>query len=198
MLIRKWCYVDDIFNKRYGYPKGIDKKIRFFTSIYFALAIGDHAIGISNRYFGLLQDFKGNYTAGMYYNRTFRDLFRYVEFSTPLGIYTSLITTQANLTWAFNDMFIILLSILLASRFKQISDKLAKEYQQPNTLYYWREIRQDYNKLCELCVDLNDTISMIVMTSYFQNLTFILIQLYYSFSNVSKRHLRLFRIKEKW
>lgn len=44
-----------------------------------------------------------------------------------IWVFLQAITVHSNLTWALNDLFIIIASSALAMRFKQISQKLIKE-----------------------------------------------------------------------
>ncbi|XP_050307283.1 gustatory receptor for sugar taste 64e-like [Anthonomus grandis grandis] len=179
-IVNKWCNMDQIMNKTYGYPKHMDLSIKFYSMLFFILGIIDHGLSVTSRYTSLRSIYRDNYTSAYYYNKTFPELFYYVNYNLPLGIYTSLVVTHANLCWAFNDLFIILMSLLLASRFNQISERIKKEHATVQTVLFWKEIRQDYDRLCHLCVDLNNKISHMLLLSYFQNIAFILVQLFNS------------------
>lgn len=45
---------------------------------------------------------------------------------------------------------------------------------------YWREIREDYDALCQLCRHVDDVLSDLIVVSYVSNLSFILVQLFNS------------------
>lgn len=45
---------------------------------------------------------------------------------------------------------------------------------------FWKEVRKNYNDLCELCADVDQALSHIVLISFAVNVFFILEQLYFS------------------
>lgn len=45
---------------------------------------------------------------------------------------------------------------------------------------YWMSVREDFNRLCKLCRRLDSQISYVILTSFGNNIFFILVQLYKS------------------
>ncbi|XP_065163157.1 gustatory receptor for sugar taste 64e-like [Atheta coriaria] len=105
-------------------------------------------------------------------------------------------------TWCYSDLFIMIMSSALAVRFQQITTRLKKITEEQGSRWrlegarknhaeesnkLWKEIREDYNKLCVLCRTLDEAISYLVLMSYSTNLFFILIQLFNSLRNKNTR-----------
>ncbi|XP_030761256.1 gustatory receptor for sugar taste 64e-like isoform X2 [Sitophilus oryzae] len=159
-LMRSWHSIDLTMNTNYGYPEMLDRKIKLFMAMFIFLGILDYMLCAGNLYEHLTNQYGKNLT-------------------------TQIITVHSNLTWAFNDLFIIILSTALALRFQQISQRLNKERFKINPLSFWRSIREDYDRLASFCKELDSHISSIVLLSYFLNIFFLLIQLYHSLEPIS-------------
>ncbi|CAG9768448.1 unnamed protein product [Ceutorhynchus assimilis] len=185
--MKGWDFIDKIMNTSYGYPNTLDTKIKIFIGIFLSLGIVDLLLSVGNRYEQLMDRHAENMSALIYFNDTFHQLFVYVPFSIPSAIYCTLITVHSNLTWALNDLFIIITSTALAMRFQQIYQKLDLESHKysNNSVIFWKQIREDYDRLASFCKELDAHISAIVLLSYFLNIFFLLIQLYHSLESIS-------------
>nr|WJJ63346.1 gustatory receptor 6 [Pachyrhinus yasumatsui] len=183
-LIKAWYSIDNIMNVRYGYTTSLDKKINLFSLIFVVLGIADYLLSVANRYEDLSNLFGENLTIPIYYKNAFPQLFAYVPFNIGTAIVCTIITIHSNLSWACNDLFIIIISSALALRFQQISEKLRKEIHKSNSLSFWREMREDYDRLASFCKELDSHVSIIVLLSYFLNIFFLLIQLYHTLESV--------------
>ncbi|XP_030761254.1 gustatory receptor for sugar taste 64e-like isoform X1 [Sitophilus oryzae] len=184
-LMRSWHSIDLTMNTNYGYPEMLDRKIKLFMAMFIFLGILDYMLCAGNLYEHLTNQYGKNLTTQVYYNTSFPQLFAYVPYTYFTAIFCSIITVHSNLTWAFNDLFIIILSTALALRFQQISQRLNKERFKINPLSFWRSIREDYDRLASFCKELDSHISSIVLLSYFLNIFFLLIQLYHSLEPIS-------------
>lgn len=77
------------------------------------------------------------------------------------------------------DLFIILISVALSSRFTQIAKTVAhyaKKAESDEKL--WRKLREDYTKITVLCGAIDDAISNIMLLSFGNNIFVILVQLF--------------------
>ncbi|XP_060517773.1 gustatory receptor for sugar taste 64e-like [Cylas formicarius] len=77
------------------------------------------------------------------------------------------------------------MSICLSSRFQQISKRLSEKNLKHSTISFWREIREDYDRLANLCKELDSNISPLILLSYSLNMFYLLIQLYHSLESIS-------------
>ncbi|XP_048524367.1 gustatory receptor for sugar taste 64e [Dendroctonus ponderosae] len=189
-LLKSWHAIDRTMAATYGYPEKLDKQIRVLTAVFLTLAIVDYLLSVANKYEHLNYASGYQLTTFAYFNDTFPQLFAYIPFSIGTGIFCTAITVHSNLTWALNDLFIIIASSALAMRFRQISQKLIKERDdfklfQHAQLSFWRQIREDYDRLTRFCKELDCYISVIVLLSYFMNIFSLLIQLYRSLEFIS-------------
>lgn len=80
-------------------------------------------------------------------------------------------------SWNYMDLFIIIISIGLSTRFHQIYLRLATMEGNIYPEFEWREIRMHYTQLCELLEVVNEHLSLLVLLSCANNLYFICVQL---------------------
>ncbi|XP_072399561.1 gustatory receptor for sugar taste 64e-like [Diabrotica undecimpunctata] len=181
-LLTTWCQMDKIMNKRYGYPSTIEKRLKICSVVFLTFVIIDYLLSIYNRYRKVTDNFGVNYNYKYFFIDTFPHLFMVVPVNMFTAIYCLFLNTHSTLILAFNDMFIILVSITLALRFRQITEKLEKDFSkfQAKNEEFWMEIREDFDRLSSLCKELDNNISYIILLSYTLNLFFLLMQLYQS------------------
>ncbi|KAF7272880.1 hypothetical protein GWI33_014358 [Rhynchophorus ferrugineus] len=184
-LIKSWCDIDTIMNSTYGYPKSLDKKIRWLSFVFIFLGLTDYLLNVGNWSEHLSYHHGDNFTIELYYRTTFPQLFNYLPYNPWSVIFSTIITIHSNVTWAVNDLFIIIMSTALALRFQQISQKLNNERFKINPVLFWKGIREDYDRLASFCRELDSHISPIVLWSFFLNIFFLLIQLYNSLESIS-------------
>lgn len=102
--------------------------------------------------------------------------------------------------WSFMDVFIVAISLCLTLRFSQLNEHMERHrglvnetaYFEGQQLYnliilqnmptqFWRAQRQSFSSLSQLCVQVDEAISIITTFSVSNNLYFLLIQLLHSF-----------------
>ncbi|KAJ8940979.1 hypothetical protein NQ318_011712 [Aromia moschata] len=168
-LILLWCRMDKVMNNVYGYPKGLDKRLRIVSATFLILSTTDYSLSVLNRYTNLKTKLGKGYSMQKYYEETFPQLYR----SVPFNIFSDFSQVHGTLLWALNDLFIILMSIPLAFEFHLKGHN------------FWIEIREDYDRLSILCKELDSHISYIVLLSFSLNTFFLLVQLYHSLETVT-------------
>lgn len=126
-------------------------------------------------------------------------LFTFFPFSPWLAFFGKLVNIISTFAWSFMDLFLMMVSVGLSSRFKQINDdlerikgevetttillsisncfKLNQFNSQHMTEDYWALRRTQYRKLSGLCIIVDDAISQITFLSFSNNLFFISVQL---------------------
>ncbi|XP_056631520.1 gustatory receptor for sugar taste 64e-like [Diorhabda sublineata] len=184
-LIKTWCQMDKIMNKRYGYPVSLDLRLRLCLIICITLTLTDYLLCMYNRYIEMVNKYGDDYDYKVFFNNTLPQLFKIVPLNVASAVYCTVLNTHSTLTSTFNDLFIILLSISLALRFKQVTQRLEKNVSKFESEEFWIEIREDYDRLSTLCKELDENISYIILLSYSINSFFLLIQLYESLEAVS-------------
>ncbi|KAJ8918493.1 hypothetical protein NQ315_008191 [Exocentrus adspersus] len=183
-LILLWCRVDRMMNSVYDYPKSLNKRLYIVASVYLTLGLVDHGLSVLNKYNNMYKLYGDAYTAETFYRESFPQLFRFVAFNPVSATVCCFLQVHATLTWITSDIFIILLSIALALRFKQISERLINEQKNIKSYDFWIEIREDYDRLSVLCKELDKHISYITLLSFSINIFLLLVQLYHSLETV--------------
>nr|ALV87610.1 gustatory receptor 1 [Drosicha corpulenta] len=75
------------------------------------------------------------------------------------------------------DLFVIVLSIAMSERYKQLNMLLKSVEGRAMPISFWKKVRETYNELSRLTKTLDDLISPIVLLSFANNLYFICLQL---------------------
>ncbi|XP_052123167.1 gustatory receptor for sugar taste 64e-like isoform X2 [Frankliniella occidentalis] len=83
--------------------------------------------------------------------------------------------------WNFNHLFVMLISMPLSHRFKQVNERLEAVTGKVMTDDFWRRARETYNELSVLCREVDDAIGKLVLLSFASNMYFICRQLLHSF-----------------
>ncbi|KAG5891345.1 hypothetical protein JTB14_034411 [Gonioctena quinquepunctata] len=161
-LMASWCRMDKAMNDNYGYPEA------------------DYSLSVWSRYIAINMRWGKEYDYKLFYLISFPQLFNFVPVNIVTGIYCSMMTIHASLIWAFNDLFIIIMSIALAVRFRQLTRRMVEHFREAKSEQFWVKVREDYDRLSILCKELDDRISYIVLLSYTLNIFFLLVQLYSS------------------
>ncbi|KAJ6635418.1 Gustatory receptor for sugar taste 64a [Pseudolycoriella hygida] len=104
-------------------------------------------------------------------------VFAVLPYNFVFTIFTQWIITSLTFGWNYMDIFIIVTSIGLATRFKQINQRLEEMENNPIDEPLWAEIRHHYVLLCELVETVDKYISGITLLSCTNNLYFICYQL---------------------
>ncbi|XP_033242686.1 gustatory receptor for sugar taste 64e isoform X2 [Drosophila miranda] len=107
----------------------------------------------------------------LYFN--FATVFHFVDYSTFLGLLGKVINVLSTFAWNFNDIFVMAVSVALASRFRHLNDYMQREARSATTVDYWMQCRVNFRNLCKLCQVVDDGISTITLLCFSNNLYFI-------------------------
>lgn len=107
--------------------------------------------------------------------------------------------------WQFNDILIVLISIFLSEKFKQIGDKIGSEKvtiiefinkfwsrdKYPNFQKFepseWEEIRKAYTRLTHFCKIMNGIIFEMLAVSMLGNICYLSVYIFQAFKYVSRK-----------
>lgn len=106
--------------------------------------------------------------------------FQFVPYSIWLAIIGKIVNFIATFAWSYMDLFIMMISIALTSRFRQINEDLWRIKGQMMSDEYWAIRRTQYRKLAGLCYMIDNNISALTLLALFNNLFFISVQILYS------------------
>ncbi|KAG5891343.1 hypothetical protein JTB14_034410 [Gonioctena quinquepunctata] len=189
-FLRKWNKVDKLMS-RYGMPEGLRRKVNWVTAIFMALFLVDYILVQLQRIQGDLQSGRPIVMNIKTWNHFQKDLkFQYVyelvDYSFASGMILVVIQIQVLLAGTFVDLFIMIISLALASRITQVTEriKLASECKTtPDST--WKDLREDYNILACLCKFVNRKVGPVILLSFAANLGILLILLFNSL-NIKK------------
>lgn len=106
-----------------------------------------------------------------------QQLFYFTEYSAVKAVFGKIISILGTFIWSYIDLFVMLISIGLATRFQQLNDCLHFIKGQTISQEFWSEQRVNFRNLCFLCETVDNTIAIITLLSFSNNLYFICFQL---------------------
>jgi gustatory receptor len=104
-------------------------------------------------------------------------IFYVTEYSPYISVVGKIGNVLVTFIWSYTDLFVMLISIGLASRFKLINDFIQKHKGKVMLEEFWAKQRRNYTDLCGLLDRVDDHIGQITMLSFANNLFFICTQL---------------------
>ncbi|XP_046393638.1 gustatory receptor for sugar taste 64f-like, partial [Ischnura elegans] len=119
----------------------------------------------------------------------FRFVYEQTAYATWKGIAILGISIVATFIWNFTDVFIMVLSMALSTRFKQLNTKLSYLQGKAVKPSHWEGLRCQYASLSQLSSTLDDHINGITFFSIASNLYFICIQLLSGLQNSTHKTL---------
>ncbi|RZC42767.1 uncharacterized protein BDFB_000644, partial [Asbolus verrucosus] len=179
-LMKKWTEVD-MEMSRYGFPRGLHKKLVVVSVIIISAAIVEHALFVVHTFRSLSRytNFKENIDS--YFQVRFDHIFAVVTYNIWYGICAEILNIFSTISWNFMDLFIILVSLCLSARFAQVTryiSFLTKKKESDEKI--WGKLREDYTRLTILCRTVDDYISNIILMSIGNNIFVIIVQLFNS------------------
>ncbi|XP_063934145.1 gustatory receptor for sugar taste 64f-like [Zophobas morio] len=180
-LMQKWTEVDKALSQSYGFPSGLHHELKLIAFVIVAAAIAEHSLFLAFTFKYSKSGETLSETIQLYFEHRFDQVFNIFPFCMPLGIITQIVNTFSTVSWNFMDLFIMLVSLALSARFKQVVvhiSQLTKNNE--NDEEVWRQVREDYTRLAVLCAKVDDTISNIMLLSFSNNIFVVIVQLYFS------------------
>jgi hypothetical protein len=153
------------------------------------------AVQIQNAYYcpAITDFFQARYT------KSYPEIFNFFEYNIILAILAQYFQTVATFVWNYMNLFIILLSIGISHRFKQLNSVLWTYSGKSVPVQFWVEHRIYYQEICALTARVNKNFSIIILLSISINLFTICVQLLNSVEWVVWHTFRLsMKIKFQW
>ncbi|XP_067643398.1 gustatory receptor for sugar taste 64f [Eurosta solidaginis] len=152
-------------------------RINTVAFVAMMLSLGEHLLNIiSNIHYSNYCP-QTNDPIKDYFLLTNDHLFTVFPYSIYLAIWGKVQNIVCTFIGSYMDVFVMIVSLGLASKFQQLNDNLFKfkGMQMPES--FWSTRRKQYRNLCELCYRVDGAISVITMISFSNNLYFICVQL---------------------
>ncbi|XP_055635570.1 gustatory receptor for sugar taste 61a-like [Toxorhynchites rutilus septentrionalis] len=183
-LIMMWSETELTFLKKPLRDKILRRKIRSVATRLLLLGLVEHILSVMNNVSNLkkeIVDCNYNITDPVkYYSlKTFSTVFHAIPYNIPTAIYNEYVVLSMTLAWNFVDLFIMLVSIGLSTRFTQLNCRILGgiEAREPTSERFWEQIRLHYVSLCELTEVVNSAVSRLVFISYANDVYFICLQI---------------------
>lgn len=162
----------------------VSLKIQILAVIIIVLAVVDHYVylmsAIEKVEFQIKDCENHDFWKIMYINerQVFFQVFPYYAWEIPFLEWYELVKTMC---WTYSEVFVISVSITLATRFEQLTNRLKLHEKRHMTNSYWQEIRCHYNILCNLVMKAEKVLSPFVLVYSFANLFFLLQKIFTQF-----------------
>lgn len=152
-------------------------RIKLYAIGFCVCAIIEHFATIMSSYHFVLKCGKGNDVLADFYKGRLIQLFSITEYALWKALIGECIYFMGAFVWNYMNVFIIMISLGLSSRFKQINDELKRVKRQPMSEDYWELRRAQYRELGLLCTKVDEAIAPITTIALANNLYYICIQL---------------------
>ncbi|XP_012159837.1 gustatory receptor for sugar taste 64f [Ceratitis capitata] len=152
-------------------------KLKMVTVVAMALSLAEHLLNITSHIIYSNSCPQTNDRIRDFFILTNQHLFELFPYSIYLALWGKTQNILCTFIWNYMDVFVMIVSIGLAAKFKQLNDNLYKFKGMRMPEEYWSTRRKQYRNLCELCTRVDAAISVITMISFSNNLYFICVQL---------------------
>ncbi|XP_069678714.1 gustatory receptor for sugar taste 64f-like [Periplaneta americana] len=162
----------------YGYPDHLRFKIRTMAAIIATVAFCEYLLSHANSLYRASQC--ASSTADLikrYFIVSHRHVFGVVRFSYGMAVFTALCNFIGAFYWSFANLFVMIISVALASRFRLLNKSLKQVHGKVMSQNFWRSTREDYNALSFLTSNVDKCVSSIILLCFATNLFFICEQL---------------------
>ncbi|XP_047521450.1 gustatory receptor 5a for trehalose-like [Pieris napi] len=113
-------------------------------------------------------------------------IFRLITFSLWKGAIYKVVNLQATFMWTFLDVFIMCVGMYLSNLFRDINKIISVQVAQNSV--EWSSIRQHYSQVMKLLKQANKNLSFLILLSFFTNIYYVCLQMYYSIHRVYDSH----------
>ncbi|XP_031343086.1 gustatory receptor for sugar taste 64e-like [Photinus pyralis] len=179
-LVDKWIELDKSMAHNYGFPKNMNKRAKIMALITTIYATGQILIFVlynveNTRKLARAQNVPFGHS--IYFKTVFAQVFNAIPYSLILGLLCQFVFFLSIWRFAYSDLFISLISSFLSIRLQQITERVKFAAKKRRTIAFWREIREDYDRVCVLCKEADDAMSNIIFVTYTTNLVLLLVYL---------------------
>ncbi|KYB27367.1 hypothetical protein TcasGA2_TC033212 [Tribolium castaneum] len=193
-FMKDWSCVE-VMMASYGWPAGLNRRLNVLLAVFMSLALIEYILMQTNKLV-LALECNNSTSEGFDYffgKMSYSHIFSLMDYNIVMALVLQFITLQHTFIWVFNDVFVMLLSTALAYRFTQVTDRTQSMSESKNkSESAWKNLREDYNRLCRLCKRVDEEISYIVLMSFASDLLFILIQLFNSLRQMKNNLERIY------
>ncbi|XP_028178845.1 gustatory receptor for sugar taste 64f-like [Ostrinia furnacalis] len=163
----------------------VQRRCYITTMIMLALAICENLLSQNTKIMNVIYCSADNVSIYETFIEVSFPWFKELNWTVPIpaGILLLFFNVTATLNWSYSDIFIICISLYLASILKKINETMAQvdlRFYHPT---FWSNIREDYTRATQLIATFDDNISGLMLISFASNLFFICLQLFHILSH---------------
>lgn len=153
------------------------RKIWFVAAITITLSLCDHYIYLLSAaervtsIIGGCDESKRDFFRLLYVNER-QVFFMVIPYHVVLLPFMEWYEVCKTMCWTFSEVFVSVISITLATRFVQITNRLKFYEKRHMSEAFWNEIREHYNVLCNLTRMAEKLLSPVILVYSFSNLFF--------------------------
>ncbi|KAJ1523353.1 hypothetical protein ONE63_001222 [Megalurothrips usitatus] len=191
-LGRGWATLLGAFRaqeRQHGVSPGLRRRLTLITGVLLSLALVEHSLSQMQNISAVLHARPNASGFGEYFEAYYRGQFPmvilvlgYWPVTAPVVMFLNF---SATFLWNFTDLFIMLMGVSVASRFKLLQQSVSvasgntPKLRPPPVLgrAYWRDARRAYNSLSKLVRLVDQALNVQLFVSFLNNLYFICMQL---------------------
>lgn len=131
VLMKKWCQVNKTLKALFIIDlhfKQTNRKIMFWFVGFMMLTVANHLLFLSQGLFllSVCAEVHPNGSFGeFFFHQVFPDIFKVLPFHFSLGIFVLVIDFLLIIAWTFNDVFIIVVGLLIAKEFESFNRRIS-------------------------------------------------------------------------
>ncbi|KAJ3654537.1 hypothetical protein Zmor_013717 [Zophobas morio] len=177
-LIKKWTVVD-IAMSSYDFPVNLHTKMKIIAGLIMGAAVVEHSLFVSTVFISCGVGYNIGETVDRFLKYRFGFVFEVTGYDIVWGLFLQMLNIFSTISWNFMDLFIILISLCLSERFKQVTKRI-RFLASKNVidLSVWEKVREDYTRLTVLCESVDNLMSNVILVSFGNNIFVILVQLF--------------------
>ncbi|KAE8747292.1 Gustatory receptor 35 [Frankliniella occidentalis] len=175
-VARAWARIEHDM-RTYGYPRHLGRKVKIMTAVVLLLATVEHLLAVMTAVYTSWPCYKSGGFPGLVRGYSLNNFAMVTEYAPWKAVFVFLLNVVATFSWNYTDLFIMLLSVSLAQRFKQLNHRLRALKGKNLPSGVWRQLRETYNSLACLTRTVDEAVNNIVLLSFASNLYFICVQL---------------------
>ncbi|KAE8744514.1 Gustatory receptor 31 [Frankliniella occidentalis] len=163
--------------RRFGYPPRLRCRLQTITVVVLSLALTEYSLAIVSGVLAMDLDKPVNEFFKDYYHGNYPQILLLIPYNPIVLLVCQLVNAIGTFMWNYNDMFVMLISVAIAQKFKLLNTKLYELPKKDKTREFWKEVRETYNSLSLLTREVDQILSVQILFSFMNNLYFICIQL---------------------
>lgn len=152
-------------------------KVKFVSMMYLIFAVTEHTLAMAANVYYVKSCRPNQNLLDEYFKSRLTPLFTFSEYALWKGVLGEVAFTLGGFVWNYMNVFVVIVSFGLSSRFKQLNGELLRVKYKSMSEDYWELRRAQYRSLGKLCERVDQFMSPITTIALANNLFFVCIQM---------------------